>query len=346
VTGHVFISFDRSGATPYADGLARYLTGAGLPVWYDREVGGEQRWAQAVAQIQACAAFIIVMTPGAEQSAWVTSEVDYAKQLGKPILPLLLQGAAFTGLSQLPVEPVLTGAMPSAGFLDHLRGLVGYQPGAPVAVAGRPRRTGLIIGAVAVGVIALVCVALVAVLGLSRLNVRTDPQTWQEKAAAIDGIQNYLVSHPDWYRVDPKVGNHKQGKLTYPTDPPAGGVHNPIWQNCMGDVYKAEIAKEHAMHSLEHGAVWITYRPDLPDAQVDKLAGKVDNVAYMLMSPYPGQDKPISLQAWGYQLKVDNASDSRIDAFIEALRQNATQEPQAACSGGITDTGSEPLSFP
>ena len=48
----------------------------------------------------------------------------------------------------------------------------------------------------------------------------------------------------------------------------------------------------------------------------------------MLMSPYPGLDAPISLQAWGYQLKVDNADDGRIDEFINALRKNATSEPR------------------
>ena len=44
------------------------------------------------------------------------------------------------------------------------------------------------------------------------------------------------------------------------------------------------------------------------------------------MSPYEGLDKPISLQAWGYQLKVDNADDGRIDEFIKALRENASVE--------------------
>jgi hypothetical protein len=57
------------------------------------------------------------------------------------------------------------------------------------------------------------------------------------------------------------------------------------------------------------------------------------------MAPYPGLDKPISLQAWGFQLKVDNADDSRIDDFITNLKQNASVEPGAVCSSGVTDQG-------
>ncbi|BCB79519.1 hypothetical protein Pflav_059290 [Phytohabitans flavus] len=111
----------------------------------------------------------------------------------------------------------------------------------------------------------------------------------------------------------------------------------------MGDVYDAPIASEHAVHSMEHGAVWVTYQPNLPKDQVDKLAERVRGTEKLLMSPYEGLDAPISLQAWGYQLKVDNADDSRIDDFIKALRVNASVEgPTALCAQGITATGTEP----
>jgi hypothetical protein len=128
-------------------------------------------------------------------------------------------------------------------------------------------------------------------------------------------------------------------------EPPVAGPHNEAWQNCQGTVYEAPIANEHAVHSLEHGAVWVTYNPDtLPADQVADLAGMVQQGGDRLMiSPYPGLDAPISLQAWGYQLKVEDASDPRINEFIRILRSNATLEPNATCGGGITTTGTTPV---
>ncbi len=215
----------------------------------------------------------------------------------------------------------------------------GRKPLAPVKVS-QGRNWGPIIMFVAAGVVALSIIG----FGAYQVYQRDNQPAWQDRAAAIPGIQNYLVSNPDWFHYDPNVGNHKAGPLTYPSSPPVGGVHNPHWQNCMGDVYTAQIPKEQAVHSLEHGAIWVTYNPDKLSAdQVNQLAGKVRDVEFTLMSPYPGLDQPISLQAWGYQLKLTDPSDGRIDDFISALRKNASQEPTAGCSGGYTDPGTTPL---
>ena len=78
------------------------------------------------------------------------------------------------------------------------------------------------------------------------------------------------------------------------------------------------------MHSLEHGAVWIAYNPDqvVGDA-LETLRKKVDGERYMVMSPYPGLDAPVSLQSWGHQLKVGDVNDALYVAalvlFIAAL---------------------------
>jgi hypothetical protein len=206
------------------------------------------------------------------------------------------------------------------------------KPVTPVKVS-QGRAWGPIALFVAVGVLA------VSIVGYGAWAAFQGSKPWDKRANAIDGITNIRKSDPDSLKYEA----HKPGKLTYKYSPPVGGVHNAAWQNCMGDVYDAPIANEHAVHSLEHGAVWITYKPGLPQAQIDKLAGKVRGVEKMLMSPYDGLDKPISLQAWGYQLKVDNADDKRIDDFIKDLRVNASVEgPTALCNQGVTATGTTP----
>ncbi|WP_116068962.1 DUF3105 domain-containing protein [Asanoa ferruginea] len=205
------------------------------------------------------------------------------------------------------------------------------KPVTPVKVS-QGRSWGPIALFAAVGVIAA------AIIGYGVYAVTVGPKTWQDKADGIPGIANFRKSDPKL--VDTR--SHKSGSIQYPQSPPVAGDHNVSWQNCMGDVYDAQIANENAVHSLEHGAVWVTYRPDLPKDQVDALASKVQGQEFTMMSPFPGLDKPISLQAWGYQLKVDNASDKRIDDFIRALRTNATMEPGVGCSGGVTATGTTP----
>ncbi|HWB35680.1 MAG TPA: DUF3105 domain-containing protein, partial [Rugosimonospora sp.] len=207
----------------------------------------------------------------------------------------------------------------------------GKGPGGrgPSVKVSKPRNWGPILLFGTVGVVAILIIAFAA------WQVHENGLGWQDKAKKISGIQIYDR--------DTLSRNHKYGVITYPQSPPVGGDHNPNWQRCLGDVYDAPIANEHAVHSLEHGAIWITYRPDLPAAQVDALKAKVQGNDFMLMSPYPNLDKPISLQAWGYQLKVDNASDKRIDEFIKDLRQVNGPE-QASCSSGtyITATGTTP----
>ncbi|MFY1673035.1 DUF3105 domain-containing protein [Plantactinospora sp. WMMB334] len=209
------------------------------------------------------------------------------------------------------------------------------RPVTPVRVS-QGRSWGSIGLFVAVGVIAA------GIIGYGAYAVIQNGRSWEDKAAAIDGITNYRESDPSAVNPMPGKQSHEAGPLTYAINPPVGSSHNNAWQNCMGDVYDAPIANEHAVHSLEHGAVWVTYRSDLPAEQVEQLAGKVRGNEFMLMSPVEGLDRPISLQAWGYQLKLDSADDGRIDEFITALRQNASMEPGAACSGGITATGTTP----
>lgn len=135
-------------------------------------------------------------------------------------------------------------------------------------------------------------------------------------------------------------GQHVAGVISYAESPPMGGPHAPVWADCTGTVYPAQIANENAVHDLEHGAIWITYRPGLPDAQLEVLNKLVSGQPYMLLTPYAGLKTPISLQAWGYQLFVDSASDARIRQFITDLRLSQTNTPElgASCTNAAFKT--------
>ncbi|NJP51453.1 DUF3105 domain-containing protein [Streptomyces sp. SBST2-5] len=132
--------------------------------------------------------------------------------------------------------------------------------------------------------------------------------------------------------------NHVTKSVSYPVTPPVGGDHHPVWMNCNGDVYTKEINNTNAVHSLEHGAVWVTYNSEAAEEDVDALAAKVRKTPYTLMSPVDGQKDPIMLSAWGHQRTVKGADDPAVDTFFAQFVQGQqTPEPGAACTGGLAE---------
>jgi hypothetical protein len=116
--------------------------------------------------------------------------------------------------------------------------------------------------------------------------------------------------------------------------PPVFGAHLAAWQNC--GIYDQPVELGSAIHSMEHGAVWLTYRSALPKDQVTELQNLARGHGYVLVSPYPPQKSDVILTAWGVQLIIDSLPDDRIAPFI-AFYENGPQnyEPGAPCSGGV-----------
>lgn len=132
--------------------------------------------------------------------------------------------------------------------------------------------------------------------------------------------------------------NHVETPVKYPMNPPVGGDHSPRWMNCNGDVYKNPVPEVNAVHSLEHGAVWVTYNEKAAKGDVDSLAGTVSKTPYTLMSPVKEQAGTIMLSAWGKQLTVDKADDPRVAQFFTKYVQGPqTPEPGAACTSGLAE---------
>ncbi|MFI5617427.1 DUF3105 domain-containing protein [Streptomyces sp. NPDC051567] len=149
-------------------------------------------------------------------------------------------------------------------------------------------------------------------------------------AAPVTGEQSWEAA---------KLGrNHVETPVKYEMTPPVGGDHHTRWMNCNGDVYKNPVPEVNAVHSLEHGAVWVTYNEKAAKGEVDKLAETVGKTPYTLMSPVKEQAGAIMLSAWGKQVTVDSAADPRVAQFLGKYVQGPqTPEPGAACTNGLAE---------
>ena len=134
------------------------------------------------------------------------------------------------------------------------------------------------------------------------------------------------------------VTEHVEGTVDYEQSPPAGGPHNQVWLNC--GIYDQPVPNENAVHSLEHGAVWVTYNPaELSGEELETLESKLPD-SYVILSPYEDLDAPIAVSNWNHQLKVDSADDERIGEFFEEYWRSAdVPEPGASCSGAMDAPG-------
>ena len=207
-----------------------------------------------------------------------------------------------------------------------------------ISRAGKPKPWGMILGVIVVVLMA----GGVFTYAFVQIN---EKEKWvasaenKDPSVNIDGVKR--VTYDGAQHVT------AQQRVAYDQSPPFGGPHDQAWANCAGTVYDKAVRTENMVHSLEHGAVWIAYNPDkIKGGALDTLKKKVDGQPYMMLSPYPGLDKPISLQSWGHQLKLDSADDERVDQFITSLRENGFQNPE---DGGRCDsdgTGFDPTNPP
>ena len=126
---------------------------------------------------------------------------------------------------------------------------------------------------------------------------------------------------------------HVDTPVNYPQTPPVGGPHNPQWQTCA--FYDKPIMVERGVHSMEHGAVWITYSADLPADQIAVLKTLQGSGREVLVSPFAGLPSPVVASAWGKQLQLESATDPRLAEFVKYFDDGPqTPELDTPCAGG------------
>ncbi|MCZ6457608.1 MAG: DUF3105 domain-containing protein [Actinobacteria bacterium] len=163
------------------------------------------------------------------------------------------------------------------------------------------------------------------VIAIVLLNVLILTGTLNEPTAGVpEGTEEVAVAAPA----------HVEGNLYDENEVPAGGEHSPIWGNC--GFYSEPINAENVVHSLEHGAVWITYTAEVPADQLDLLRRLARPAEKVLVSPVEDQQSTIIATAWGFQLELGSAEDPRLEQFAaEFAGSLSAPEPGGACTGGV-----------
>ena len=173
-------------------------------------------------------------------------------------------------------------------------------------------------------------IAAVVVLGLTGATITVIVRQGQHDASIQAAAKSPIAGVKTYTGLS---RNHVTGTVAYAQNPPVGGDHAATPQNC--GYYSAPVADENAVHSLEHGAVWITHDPHLPAAQLATLRALAANNPYVLVTPRAGLPTPVVASAWGVQLQLHSADDPRLPVFLTAyVNGPQTPEPGAACSGG------------
>lgn len=110
----------------------------------------------------------------------------------------------------------------------------------------------------------------------------------------------YAVEIPDQGRNHIAVGAPHPD---YNSNPPTSGWHYAEWET--KGTYKEQQLDEGLIHNLEHGYIWISYRPDANSEITKQLENFYGFGKKIIVEPRKENDKLIALAAWGRLDKFD-----------------------------------------
>lgn len=110
----------------------------------------------------------------------------------------------------------------------------------------------------------------------------------------------------------------------YNSNPPTSGWHYS--QPAAWGIYENQIVDGAIIHSLEHGGIWIAYKPNLPDDEKAKLKEIASRYkSKVILEPRVQNDSPIALAAWQRLLKLDQVDEAKITEFISTYKNRGPE---------------------
>ena len=126
-------------------------------------------------------------------------------------------------------------------------------------------------------------------------------------------------------------------KVEYKSNPPASGTHWPTWLS--DGIYDKGKPDEAVVHALEHGRVWVSYRPSILEETKKELEKLLGGQSVVILTPRERNETDIALAAWQrldtFNLNDDGSFDkNRILDFIKRYRLKGPESLAAGKMGG------------
>jgi hypothetical protein len=103
----------------------------------------------------------------------------------------------------------------------------------------------------------------------------------------------------------------------YNSNPPTSGWHWPAPADW--GIYKVAFPDEKFVHNLEHGGIWISYKPSKVSVEtITLLEDFAKRYRKIIVAPRETNDSNIALAAWTRLQKLENYDEQTIIKFIEA----------------------------
>lgn len=115
------------------------------------------------------------------------------------------------------------------------------------------------------------------------------------------------------------------------TDPSTSGDHDtrPLpWQT-----YEQEVPDANTIHNLEHGGIYVTYRPDLPLSQVSAIKAlffqpfskEKFTPSKVIVAPRATNSAPIVMSSWNRNMKLQVFDEAKM---VEYYQRNVGKSPE------------------
>ncbi|MBM4411532.1 MAG: DUF3105 domain-containing protein [Chloroflexi bacterium] len=146
---------------------------------------------------------------------------------------------------------------------------------------------------------------------------------WENRPIAVssDGLMGEEVT----YTSSSHVTSRSELQIQ-PGVPPAGGPHfvDPL----PGGVYDQPVDDGRVIHSLEHGLIWISYRPGAISEADLKAVTEIakERTRDVVLSPRPDNKEALTVVSWGRRLALKADDTKTLKEFI-STNLNRSPEP-------------------